>query len=107
MPFPWIECIIKKGVGESGNGSADVFESGFTVGYSRPLFRFLGIESLERRVLLAGDVAIAEALSVDNNEVAPDFALLDTNETSPTFGQSVSPRDYQHQLSAWYFGHAP
>ena len=83
------------------------FESGFTVGYSRPLFRFLGIESLERRVLLAGDVAIAEALSVDNNEVAPDFALLDTNETSPTFGQSVSPRDYQHQLSAWYFGHAP
>jgi len=101
-------------VGESGNDSADVFEraccffeSGFTVGYSRPLFRFLGIESLERRVLLAGDVAIAEALSVDSNEVAPDFSLLDTNETSPTFGQSVSPRDYQHQLSAWYFGHAP
>ena len=38
--------------------------------------------------------------------VAPDFALADVNPNSATSGQSVSPRSYLHQTSAWYFGHA-
>ncbi len=36
----------------------------------------------------------------------PDFALLDVNSTSSTYGQLVSPRDYLQQVSGWYFGHA-
>ena len=35
---------------------------------------------------------------------APEFNLLDTNATSPTYGQTVSPRDYTGQVSGWYFG---
>jgi hypothetical protein len=41
-----------------------------------------------------------------SGEAAPNFALLDVNETSPTFEQGVSPRDYLQKVSAWYFGHA-
>lgn len=37
---------------------------------------------------------------------APEFSLLDVNETSATAGDIVSPRDYLGQVSAWYFGHA-
>ncbi len=40
------------------------------------------------------------------NEIVPDFALVDTNGTSSTSGQSVSPRDYLQMTSAWYFGHS-
>ena len=36
----------------------------------------------------------------------PDFQLVDVNPTSPTYAQSVSPRDYLQKVSAWYFGHA-
>jgi hypothetical protein len=36
----------------------------------------------------------------------PDFALLDVNPNSSTTAQSISPRNYLHQVSAWYFGHA-
>lgn len=36
------------------------------------------------------------------NAVA-DFSLPDTNPSSPTVGQSVSPRDYLEQVSGWYF----
>ncbi len=39
-------------------------------------------------------------------EVVPDFHLVDVNATSPTYNQSVSPRDFLGQVSAWYFGHA-
>jgi hypothetical protein len=35
-----------------------------------------------------------------------DFSLADVNETSPSFGQPVSPRDYLERVSGWYFGHA-
>ena len=33
-------------------------------------------------------------------------ALLDVNETSPTFNKHVLPRDYKGMVSAWYFGHS-
>jgi len=36
----------------------------------------------------------------------PDFGLVDTNPNTSTFGQTISPRDYTGQVSAWYFGHS-
>lgn len=36
----------------------------------------------------------------------PDFGLMDVNPNSATSGQTISPRDYVGQVSAWYFGHA-
>jgi hypothetical protein len=48
--------------------------------------------------------------SVDEGEgsfsKAPKFSLLDVNETSPSFGDRVSPRDAIGRVSVWYFGHA-
>ena len=38
--------------------------------------------------------------------LAPDFALGDVNPSSPSFGTMVSPRNFQDQVSAWYFGYA-
>lgn len=35
-----------------------------------------------------------------------DFALLDVNPSSPSFGEAVSPRDVMGQVSLWFFGHA-
>ena len=43
---------------------------------------------------------------ISGQDMVPDFALLDVNETSQTYDQLVSPRDYLQQVSAWYFGHA-
>ena len=65
--------------------------------WRRPL-----VETLELRNLLAatGSPQVAE------NELVTDFALLDVNPTSSTYNQTVSPRDYLGQVSAWYFGHA-
>lgn len=36
----------------------------------------------------------------------PDFALQDTNSTSATAGEAVSPRRYLQKVSGWYFTHA-
>ncbi len=41
-----------------------------------------------------------------SDEPVPDFALLDVNPTSSTYDQLVSPRDFLHRASGWYFGHA-
>ncbi|HEX5135579.1 MAG TPA: hypothetical protein VFY93_01275 [Planctomycetota bacterium] len=38
--------------------------------------------------------------------LVPNFQLLDVNGASPSAGQNVSPRDYQGDVSAWYFGDA-
>lgn len=43
---------------------------------------------------------------LDPDAKVPDFALVDQNPTSARSGQSVSPRDLQGAVSAWYFGHA-
>ena len=60
------------------------------------------LESLEFRHMLAAATApMAESVG----RVA-DFALLDVNLTSATYNQTVSPRDYLGQVSAWYFGHS-
>lgn len=52
------------------------------------------VESLEPRTVLA-------TVGVQ----MPDFALIDQNDNSDTFGDSLSPRDYLQQVSGWYFIH--
>jgi hypothetical protein len=37
---------------------------------------------------------------------APEFALLDVNETSDTYGELIGPQDHAGRITAWYFGHA-
>ena len=51
---------------------------------------------------------VADDTSGDNGSpsMVPDFSLVDTNATSPSAGEAVSPRDYRERVSAWYFGHA-
>jgi hypothetical protein len=36
----------------------------------------------------------------------PSFGLYDVNPSSPRYQDLVAPKDYQGQISAWYFGHA-
>ncbi len=50
--------------------------------------------------------AFAGSSAAAGDEMVPDFALMDVNSTSSTYGQPVSPRDYLQQVSGWYFGHA-
>ena len=38
--------------------------------------------------------------------VVPDFTIEDVNPNSPTYGDTLSPREYLGQISCWYFGHA-
>lgn len=47
-----------------------------------------------------------EGGGVDLPDPMPDFSLVDVNPSSVTHGQAVSPRDYEGNISAWYFGHA-
>ena len=42
--------------------------------------------------------------SVLRAEPVDDFAILDSNTTSPRYDTTVSPRDYRHQVSGYYFG---
>jgi hypothetical protein len=58
-----------------------------------------------RRVLaiLGGLGAVG---SVWGAEPMQDFRLVDANPNSARFGQTVSPRDYRLQISAYYFGYA-
>ena len=51
----------------------------------RSMFRF---EALERRDLLT----------------VPNFVHPDTNPTSDSLGQDISPLDYAGDVSGWYFG---
>jgi len=39
-------------------------------------------------------------------EAAPEFILLDVNETSESYNLDVSVSDRAGNVSAWYFGHA-
>ncbi len=56
---------------------------------------------------LASLVAVvAVASTTEGGEPMPDIALSDVNSTSATFGKMVSPRDYEGNVSGWYFGHA-
>ncbi|MGI9239969.1 MAG: hypothetical protein ACR2RV_04165 [Verrucomicrobiales bacterium] len=37
-------------------------------------------------------------------EPVGDFSIVDVNPTSPRYETPVSPRDYLHQVSGYYFG---
>jgi hypothetical protein len=59
------------------------------------------------RQMLHGGGDVFPAASAEGEDVpAPDFSLVDVNPTSPSSGQSVSPRDFQQQVTAWYYGSA-
>ena len=54
-----------------------------------------------------GDDEMGPSQPVDpTGEVAPAFDLTDANPNSGTYDQTVSPRDYLLQVSAWYFSHS-
>lgn len=67
----------------------------------RPHFEVL--ES--RRMMYGGIESFAPVMAEGEDAQMPDFSLNDVNETSPTFGQPISPRNYLQEVSAWYFGH--
>ncbi|MFK7738483.1 MAG: hypothetical protein AB8B50_20830 [Pirellulaceae bacterium] len=66
--------------------------------------RRLRVEMLETRRVLDG--AGWSVFPEGEGASVPDFTLEDVNATSASYEQSVSPRDYLEQVSAWYFGHS-
>jgi hypothetical protein len=62
------------------------------------------------RLLTAACALLATACpkgpGLDTGELVPDFAIEDVNASSVSFGELVSPRDFEGIASAWYFGHA-
>ena len=70
----------------------------------------LSLESLEAKLPLdaaLGAVAGQQGeLAEGESEPVADFSLVDLNPNSATYNQSLSPRDFLGQTSAWYFGHA-
>ena len=69
--------------------------------------RRLRLEALESRQLLYGVIDASSLLAAEGEDAAvPDFALEDTNSTSTTYQQEVSPRQFQQEVSAYYFGSA-
>jgi hypothetical protein len=70
---------------------------------TRPLW----IERLEARWAMdAAAAGVIQLLPEGEGRPQPDFQLTDINPASARFGETVSPRDYQSQVSAWYFGHS-
>jgi len=69
--------------------------------------RRLLIEQLETRITLDGSgVVMPLPVAEGEGDPRPAFQLEDVNPDSTRFGETVSPRDYLSQVSAWYFGHS-
>lgn len=70
--------------------------------------RSLFCEDLESRALLAADALTAEIALAEGEEATkvPDFLIKDVNPNSSTYNTQISPRHFEGQISAWYFGHA-
>ena len=69
--------------------------------------RSLQIERLEPRWAMDAAAAVSlNLLAEGEGPPRPDFQLEDVNPASARFGETVSPRDYLSQVSAWYFGHS-
>jgi hypothetical protein len=66
---------------------------------NRAFGRILRHESLETRNLLA-------ASGMGAGEPLADFQLVDTNPTSASYNQMVSPSDFSGQTSVWYYIHS-
>ncbi len=73
------------------------------VRHFRSGYRLLRHERMETRHLLSS-IATLPLADDRPEDPAPEFSLEDTNATSPTYGRSVSPRDYLGSVSGWYFG---
>jgi len=54
-------------------------------------------------MLHADGAVLAPVAAEGEGEAMPDFVLSDVNQTSPTYNNDVSPRDYLGQVSGWYF----
>jgi len=61
---------------------------------------------MKRRLVFALLLAAACGGGSSSATLVPNFLLVDVNLASPTAGQDVSPRDYQGDISVWYFGDA-
>lgn len=68
--------------------------------------RRLVMECVEARVCPAVVSPSLSDLAEGESDLVPDFELVDVNPNSETYNQTVSPRDFLGQISAWYFGHA-
>ena len=69
--------------------------------------RPLQIERLEARWTMDAAASMSlNYLAEGEGSPLPDFQLEDVNPASARFGETVSPRDYLSQVSAWYFGHS-
>ena len=72
------------------------------------------VNRLVRSMILAGALVLAAGCSDDDSDngggpglgAVPDFNLKDVNPNSVTANQTISPRNYLDQVSAWYFGQA-
>ena len=53
---------------------------------------------------LGAMVAVALSVEFSAAQTQPDFLLPDVNPASERSGQKVSPRQYQQQITVWYFG---
>lgn len=73
---------------------------------SDPCWRVISFEALEVRRVFAANGIGSTLMAEGEGGPVQDFALVDVNTTSSSYQQSVSPRDYLEQVSAWYFGHA-
>ena len=73
---------------------------------SRESIEFRRFEILENRTLLHASSLVSDDLGSEGEpyEIVPDFSLVDVNPTSDTFNQTISPRDFDQGISAWYFG---
>jgi hypothetical protein len=69
--------------------------------------RLTGCETLETRRLLTAESAFVWTPTAEGEApgAMPDFSLVDVNPNSARSGDHVSPRDYQQQVSAYYFGY--
>jgi hypothetical protein len=70
---------------------------------ANPPRRFERLE--DRRLLTAASEEWGPLAAEGEGAPMPDFALIDVNQTSATYNQNVSPRDYLGQVTGWYFGH--
>ncbi|MFT4623036.1 MAG: hypothetical protein ACI8PZ_001692 [Myxococcota bacterium] len=56
--------------------------------------------------VLAMSACAGEGKGKGDFDKAPDFSLLDVNDTSASYNSVISPRDKLGEVSVWYFGHA-
>ena len=57
-------------------------------------------------LVLAPALALALSCAGPSGAPVPDFSLEDDNPSSPSYLQTVSPREELDKVSAWYFGHS-